>query len=335
MSNVPLPPNPCLLGILLVTKYQNEPSIVFHYPPRPGDDDKTLQRYLADAARDESSSSDNDSTSSMDDSTDGQILLAKGNEDPQTHDLEVDETGSASPEKPDGMREAHKQLSWDYIFGHNPVLLAKFISPVRSGHKKRSEVALNDKVFLGRPAFARGDGEWRKRKRRLNGDDGPEASNGGTSESKSTIRKTSLQITQDMSETSEFETEADDQKLQDEKLKESSKELSHVSKQENEYKRIRRKDDLSMFQVVFIMSPPPLQYHLRVDEMYDHVVKKLSRALTWEQARSGFVSREARKIVHITNRSLGKFAGKNLFTLAYTIKSQSIRSKSATGASLP
>ena len=56
------------------------------------------------------------------------------------------------------------------------------------------------------------------------------------------------------------------------------------------------KDNLKMFHVVFVLDPPPLEYHLRTKEMYDHVIKKFSRALRWEQARSNYVSKEASAI---------------------------------------
>lgn len=59
-----------------------------------------------------------------------------------------------------------------------------------------------------------------------------------------------------------------------------------------------------MFHVVFVMNPPPLEYHLRVREMYDNVVKKLSRAIKWEQARSSYVSKEATIIATCTERHL-------------------------------
>ena len=54
---------------------------------------------------------------------------------------------------------------------------------------------------------------------------------------------------------------------------------------------------MSMFHVVFVMNPPTLEYHIRVQEMYDNVVKKFSKALKYEQTHSGWVEREAKKIL--------------------------------------
>lgn len=316
MSALPLPPNPSLLAILLVTKHQDDPSIVFHYPPRPGQDDSSLHKYLDENSGDESSSSDDNSTSSADDQVESQHQEVKPGENP-AHDLDLDETGSASPEKRNGMRTPQKQRSWDEIFGHNPYFLAKFLCPARSGHKKRFEVSVNDKVFLGRPAFAKEGGGWRKRRRRsVVGDEENQGdvSDGNDSISRQNFPKTSVQVAQDLSETSGIGTETEDQETGTSKdyltIKRTTKEPYNEAKQKVKLGKVRRPDSLGMFQVVFIMAPPPLEYHMRVDEMYDHVVKKLSRALKWEQARSGFVSREANHIEHLTNSfGRGKLSG--------------------------
>jgi len=58
-------------------------------------------------------------------------------------------------------------------------------------------------------------------------------------------------------------------------------------------------DNMTMFHLVFVMNPPTLEYHIRVQEMYDNVVKKFSKALKYEQARSGWVEQEAKKILTI------------------------------------
>ena len=297
MSAVLLPPNPCLLGIILVTKYQEEPAIVFHYPPRPGQDDSNLHKYFKDDNEDESSSSDDDT--SMSDPGEQEITDFKTKMDISPPDIEADDTGSASPEKLDGLRTPQKAPGWDFIFGYDPNLLAKFLCPARSGHKKRFEVSLDDKVFLGRPAFSREDGAWRKRRRRFETD--REENHGGSGgenglESKMSPQRTTVQVTEELSETSGLDTGVeshDEEPLQGPLAgKAKSRDIAEAPKQKTKHSKIRRKDDLSMFHVVFIMSPPPLEYHLRVDEMYIRVVKTFSKALKMEQARSGFVSKE-------------------------------------------
>lgn len=330
MSAILLPPNPCLLGILLITKYQHEPSIVFHYPPHPGQDDSNLHKYL-DVDNGEGNSSSDDSSSSVSDSGEQENPDIKTKDDISPPDIDVDETGSASPEKRGGLRTPQMQPSWNYIFGHNPTFLAKLLCPARSGHKKRFEVSLNDKVFLGRPAFARENGEWRKKERRSEESDNEnptEITDVGIPKPRDITRKTSVQITQELSETSGLDTEVEDPEKAPSQgsstTEDNSKDAANVTKEKAKYRKTRRKDDLSMFHVVFAMSPPPLEYHLRVDEMYDHVVKKFSRALKWEQARSSFVSLEAMAIARMTNgfgagKLIGDLPGANCCMMTLTL----------------
>lgn len=68
-------------------------------------------------------------------------------------------------------------------------------------------------------------------------------------------------------------------------------------------------DTLKLFHVVFVLDPPPLEYHLRMKEMYHHVVKKFSRALKWEQSRSNYVSKEVAIVTSIC-KSFSKSGGK-------------------------
>ena len=55
-------------------------------------------------------------------------------------------------------------------------------------------------------------------------------------------------------------------------------------------------DEMTMFHVVFVMNPPALEYHIRLQEMYDNVVKKTAKALRYEQARSNAAYQDAKKM---------------------------------------
>ena len=69
-------------------------------------------------------------------------------------------------------------------------------------------------------------------------------------------------------------------------------------------------DDMIMFNVVFVMNPPALEYQLRVKEMYDNVTRKYAKALKYEQARFRYVWRESKKILNI--KQLAKENGKGI-----------------------
>lgn len=321
MASLLLPPNPCLVAILLVVNYHHQPRLVFHYPPKPGEDNSHFRTYLSEDLSEDtsSSSSDNDSASS-----DGGQSPADGHtQDNQggnndVGDVDMEELGSASPEKLDGMAQIKKPLKWNDIFGVEAGSLAKLLSPAPSSHKKRFEMTLDENVFLGWPVFSK-DGHWRKKGRRKS------KSKTGSLRDDSIEQKNQSDVPGQMS--SDALHELDDTSAQDtEREEQSGHDVKHeratsqrpMSKagsgkgRPDSYKRRHSSDEdkllntLNMFHVVFVLNPPPLEYHLRIREMYDHVVKKFSRALRWEQARSNYVSKET------SNISVAKSIGKSL-----------------------
>ena len=69
-------------------------------------------------------------------------------------------------------------------------------------------------------------------------------------------------------------------------------------------------NEMTMFHVVFVMNPPPLEYQARVADMYDNVTKKFAKALKYEQASTGYVWRESKKILEL--KAAGKQNGMSL-----------------------
>lgn len=318
MSSSLLLPNPCLLAILLVVKFYNEPQVIFHYPPRPGEDNSHYKDYLAgDLTDDDStSSSDDESTKSSDERSKSEIQKVEVNKIDNSPDADVDEAGSASPEKHDGVNPA-RVPRWNDIFGFPSSMLAKLLCPVTSNHKKRFEMGIDEKVFLGWPVYKREGSGWQRRRR-------PRKSK--STENRSVLKKSlgrttpSSRTTASANEISETsgqasETEYESGKQEDKSVDDetpTSKEPSTPSKETRrntngakDTAETKPKDMLDMFNVIFVLDPPPLEYHLRVDEMYSNVVKKFSRALKWEQGRSNYVAREASTISFIS-RSNGK-----------------------------
>lgn len=167
MANPLLPPNPCLLGILLVTRFDSDPNVTFHYPPRLGEDDSWFSKYFACSFEDGTTSSSDDEISS---SSDDEARTMTPNPKPEAEDRaqhpEVDEAGSVSPEKREGMATPQRHTNWDDLLGYSSSVMAKFLCPAPSTHKKKFEVALDDEVFLGWPVFAKEDGRWRRTRRR-------------------------------------------------------------------------------------------------------------------------------------------------------------------------
>lgn len=309
MSSSPLPPNPSLVAIILVVKFYNEPQIIFHYPPRPGEDNSHYKNYLASELTDDAStsSSDDESTKSSDERSRPEAQVEPSNNS-NSPDADVDEAGSVSPEKHDGVNPA-RLPRWNDIFGFPSATLAKLLCPVSSNHKKRFEMGIDGKVFLGWPVYKQ-DGRGWQRKRRPR-------------KSKSTDHRSHMteglgQGDQgEVVETSGHESDAEDGVNNQETKpvgddypisKETSSQSHGAPGDSNGSKdttETKPKDILDMFHVVFVLDPPPLEYHLRVDEMYSNVVKKFSRALNWEQARTNYIVREA-SAISVLNRYSGK-----------------------------
>ncbi|CAD6587982.1 MAG: Nitrogen permease regulator 3 [Alectoria sarmentosa] len=260
---------------------------------------------------------------------------------------EVDESGSASPEKSNGLKGAKAKLQWNDLFEYQSSVLAKMLLPTASGHKKRFEVGLNDKVFLGRPVFARPDGFWRKPKKSRRSSSKSnvtaekvrrvrEQDKGAKVEMFDYANKDSGTSGPDTGMESQSDSHRDKKTLNEEDEIENGEpvEQTHDMKSNRSSKsdmllpKKEKQKPLAIFHVVFVLRPPPLEYHLRVKEMYDNVTKKLSKAMKWEQTRSDYVAREAAMITSLT-KHMDKLNSEkqNLATLYHDIISRSSLAK--------
>ncbi|KAL8931534.1 MAG: hypothetical protein Q9216_007169, partial [Gyalolechia sp. 2 TL-2023] len=299
MSSDFLPPNPCLVAILLVAKINWEPHIVFHYPPRPGEDNTRFTRYLAAQEKDKdgSSSTDDDSSSSHDEEVANNDKLKESKTGENTPELDVEEPGSVSPEKNDIWRTQYEKPKWYDFFGLGAFGLSRLLCPPSTSHKQKFEMSIDDKVFVGQPICAREGEHWRKKKektkkakpRNSSADVDPKVD--GQAKGGAAGQQTSAQETEESADTSEHDDRAK-RDTQSQEGRSSKKDVLEPSSQEKQSKPVK-KELLNMFHVVFVLNPPPLEYQLRVKEVYDHVIKKFSKALRWEQARSNLVLREA------------------------------------------
>ena len=320
MASYPLPPNPCLVAILLLVKRASEPRIIFHYPPKPGEDNSQFRdMFKENPADDDSSSSSSDDERK--DSTTEVPKPAEKKEDSGTRKStpEVDEVDSASPEKSDGLKGVRAKLQWNDLFGYQSNILAKILQPAASSHKKRFEVGLNDMVFLGRPVFARPDGTWKKPKKprrsssksivtaeRVN--DTQEQKKGTRVETLGYANKDSGTSGLDTGMESQHESRGDEELLKKEEGVEddepfepmSDSKINRVGKPDMLPANKAKQKPLAMFHVIFVLRPPALEYQLRVREMYENVTKKLSKAMKWEQSRSGYVLKETAVITSLT-----------------------------------
>ena len=308
-----LPPNPCLVAVLLIIKTRAGPRHVFHYPQRPGQDNPHVKLDYESSSEDESTtSSDDEGYSSLDDND-----ASEGGDDistrPGSQEPDLDESGSVSPEKNDG-HAWKKAATANGEFLELPQELPRLLCPAATFHKKKFEMSIDGLVFLGWPVFSRENGAWERLKRRKRKTSTGNASgkHGSTSEQSHEVpetlaRRTSVQVDGDLGETSGHDTGIEEQL--NEGGNKTSEDAAGLKAQANEHKRSKdmvqmdMKEILNMFHVVFVLDPPPLEHNLRVKEMYDNIVKKFSRALKWEQTRSGYVLKEVEIIQKLEAKS--------------------------------
>lgn len=335
-----LPPNPCLVAILLVTKNRAGTRLVFHYPPKPSSTSASKKRdsnwYGPTGNRtDESDSTDSDWSSGSDvgahsDDDEGSrsskagskgsnktsvtrgsgkhdaaasLRSSKARSAPGGSREELDERvledditnhgdGGTHDEKVDGKSREQLRSDWEHILGFSAESLSTLLTPGRIFNKRKFEVGLDRLVFVGAPIFKREDGRWVKRRRRP--------------------KKNNLDVVEEDEPVSQGNSHDHDDQPSVLSRKASTVDLHEVPGFESGYghdftfgaasdagsetkstSSAGTDGDMTMFNVVFVLKPPQLEHHLRVDEMYNFVARKLALRLKERQADSNFVSKEA------------------------------------------
>lgn len=186
---------------------------------------------------------------------------------------------------------------WESLFGLPGSVWEKLLSPSRSWHKRRFEVGINDLALIGWPVFVREDGTWRKQRRKkkkkkewdggelgsIDNLDGAGDEDGVASPDMgaSIATITELSLTASPTDTKRHSTSGKYGKQMDDSM----------DPEDN--------DHMTMFNVVFVMDPPLLEYSGRVKEIYENVIKKFAKALKWEQARTDYVWKESQHILSL------------------------------------
>ncbi|KAF8249359.1 UPF0171-domain-containing protein [Wilcoxina mikolae CBS 423.85] len=302
-----LTPNSCLLAVLLVVRSSSGPTLTFHYPPRPRLNSPLSRSTRSTRSTSPTSSSSSSSSGEDDDADENSRTTTTAAAAPAASDTESRSRGYLSRRGgagDDGEKEKVKKKhgGYDTVLGFKSGFLAGLLAPKAAAAKGRFEMSVDDVIFLGSPVHVRPDGTWRKRKKRRRkseleeGEEGEEDVGGGgvlvngdgTVEPEK--RDASSPAVEAESETNGTATvedgDADDER--DEDCDASLKE---------------REGTMNMFHVVFVLNPPELEYHFRTAEMFDYVVKRFSRALKYEQAKDGYVWREAEKISRLKERA--------------------------------
>lgn len=267
MTVAALPPNPSLIAIILVVRARSGPRLVYHYPPSPGSRSASQKVEDTQLSYGDSSSSGAESTTTSDND---------GRSDGRADFTDEEDENSSSPGTNDE-EYGKRRVPWENLLGLDASALERLLMPSdRSWHKRRFEVGFNELVFVGWPIFIREDGTWKKKRR--------------NEQSSSEQARNAVDHSRELSP----RTKRDTRYQADQRVKSDVTSSGGTNAESTQSEESR---EMTIFNVVFVLNPPILEYTVRVKEMYDHVVKKLGKALKCEQARANYVWKQSEIIL--------------------------------------
>lgn len=323
-----LPPNPSLIAILLVTRSSTGPRLVFHYPAVPFTSPPTLVRHAGTATDDSAADGDDWDTSSSEeevtasgDDEDGNSRAGSGSRgsrvksgrsrstrdglgsgDADEGSMDDDNNGDKRNGK--NKKDGQEDVEWEKVLGFSAAGLSHLLSPPKDFNKRKFEVGIEQFVFLGAPMFQRDDGYWKKRRRHRkkesiavwDSERSPHATND-----------------QDMSGAQVLPPQEKKPWIDSELFNVPGFDAGYghgaVSNAPSDFggsgstSTTPDEKEMAMFNVVFVMNPASLEHHLRVDEMYDFVVKRYAKALKDEQSQRNYVASEARIMTSLKDKA--------------------------------
>lgn len=193
---------------------------------------------------------------------------------------------------------------WDSLLGLPGSVWEKLLSPSRSWHKRRFEVGINDLALIGWPVFVREEGTWRKQRRRKKKKPRAEWEGGELGHNEATEDgKGDEQMVKSPDTVASIASLGESLVSPTDTAKRGSSTSSKLGKVPEDDLDPEDKDHMTMFNVVFVMDPPLLEYTMRVKEIYENIIKKFAKALKWEQARTDYVWRESQHILQVRRQA--------------------------------
>jgi hypothetical protein len=271
-----LPPNPCLVSVLLVVRSRDGPRFVFHYPPHP-DSNVSRQKPRYGVELDATSCHESDEyDSDSSDLEDGGFVLKKDMEKVSLNqktkincnERHVDPwEGDDHYESADGTQV----VPWERFGEFDTRDLESILTPAKPFHKQKFQLSLDPLYFVTYPIHRRDDSFWRKKKK----------------EKRKQFHRISAQ-----SVTSTNEREAESPKDEDPNDK---------AKQESE--KTNDNGGMTMFNVVFVTNPPHTESSDRNQDIFQHVAKNINKALKYAQAESNYVWEESELILGLKEKA--------------------------------
>lgn len=159
-------------------------------------------------------------------------------------------------------------VPWERVAGFPARDLAGILTPARPYHKRLFQLSLDPLYCVSYPIHVPENGKWKKPKK------------AARSDKRSTY-------TDDPAASHEQEASGSGKATE-----QPAKEKDGKKKEDDE-----KRSSMTMFNLVFILNPNSNEVKDLVESLYDHIIKKVSKALKYSQQHSEFVWKESKRIL--------------------------------------
>ncbi|KAK3903456.1 nitrogen permease regulator 3 [Staphylotrichum tortipilum] len=270
-----LPNTTNFLGVALVINRSSDgPRFVFHYPPRilpPSSSPDRATDGIDTLDEDDDLLLGRPSRQALRESGSASALLAAELAQWNHDDHLVTESGT-------------QVVPWEHVAGFPTKDLENILTPARAYHKKLFQVSLDPIHCVSYPICAPENGVWRKKKaqkaqkQRQPSHHRESAGSAGTGTDPAPALPRS---TGDRGSTRDL-----------------LKPLTKVVEEPED----KKKSNMTMFNLVFFLSPKKHEGKPLVDIMFTHIIKKINKAYKYCQQRSDFVWKESKRIIALKDK---------------------------------
>lgn len=266
--------DPGLIAIALVIRSRDGPRFVYHYPRQPSTKAPRRETRFGTELIEEPDAEENiDGSDGTDDSDledggyDIHQRIGKLNLNAKTsqnkHQLDDDLEDDDHFDSPQG----EHIVPWEHLGEFLTTDLESILTPSRAFHKKKFELSLDPLNFVSYPMHIREDGLWKKKK-----------------------AKKPKKVKKDESGTAEGKSEESEKQDKDKGTAADSEDGDDHG-------------GMTMFNVVFVLNVPKYEEDERIQDIYEHVIKKFNKALNHAQASSNYVWKESERILSMKDKA--------------------------------
>lgn len=263
-----------LVSIALVIRSRDGPRFVFHYPAHP--DTKTSRRTaLYGTELDESDAEDETLQADGADLEDGALAGKVQNLDMSEVAEKRDHVGHIQGDDHYDTKHGEHVVPWERLFDFHTTDLESILTPSKVYHKKKFELSLDPLYFVSYPMHVHPHGLWNKKKpKRGKQAKGVEGDMAGSGRKKS-----------DLGHGDRKERSA------------SATWVENTSENEDDH------GGMTMFNIVFILNVAKDEADERIFMIYEHVIKKLNKAMKHAQATANYVWKESEMILSMKEKA--------------------------------